>query len=233
MTNVPLEDSVTVSVVMPCLDEEKTVGLCVDVARAFLASEKLAGEILVVDNGSTDDSAKVAREHGALVVLEPQKGYGRALRKGLSMARGKVIVLGDCDMTYDFRQIKDLLAPLLDGSKDVVIGNRFAGRMEPGAMSLLHRVGVPFLSAIGRLRYDVEVQDFHCGLRALTKEAAEKMELRTEGMEFSTEMIAEAARKGLRIGQVAVSLHPCRFERASKLRTFRDGFRHLRYMVMG
>ena len=219
------------SVVMPCLNEEANLAFCIRQAQAYLAEQGLSGEILVVDNGSTDRSAAIAEECGAAVIPEPRRGYGRALRTGLERSAGAVIVFGDCDSTYDFRYLDPLYRPLAEGKADMMIGDRFAGLMEKDAMPLLHRLGVPFLSLCGRLRWHVRVHDFHCGIRGLTRPALEKLELGTDGMEFATELIAEAARKGLRIGQVPVPLRKSRYERKPKLRTFRDGFRHLRYIL--
>ena len=145
-----------ISVVMPCLDEEGTVGLCVDEACSFLRRVGHSGEILVVDNGSTDDSARRAEDHGATVVFEPRRGYGRAVRAGLSHAAGRVIVFADCDMTYDFAHMDPIVSPLLEGDADLMVGDRFAGGIEPGAMPPLHRIGVPFLSWCGRMRCRVE-----------------------------------------------------------------------------
>ncbi len=219
------------SVVMPCLNEEANLAFCVRQAQAYLAERGLNGEILVVDNGSTDRSAAIAASCGAVVVSEPRRGYGRALRTGLERSSGDVIILGDCDSTYDFRRLDPLYRPLAEGRADMMIGNRFAGQMERGAMPLLHRLGVPLLSLCGRLRWHVRIRDFHCGLRGLSHSALERLELRTDGMEFATELIAEAARKSLRIGEVPVPLRKSRYARKPKLRTFRDGFRHLRYIL--
>ena len=220
------------SVIMPCLNEESTVGYCVDEARQFMDNHHINGEIIVVDNGSDDASVKVATEHGARVVTEYRKGYGRAIRTGLTNSRGKILVVGDADTTYDFLHLEALYEPLADGSCDMVIGNRYAGGIEKGAMPWTHKWGVKFLSYCGRKRFGVDVYDFHCGLRAMTREAAKKLSFHTEGMEFATEMIAEAARKNLRIKQVPVHLRKCEYARKSKLRTIRDGFRHLRYINM-
>ena len=225
------DNLIDVSVVMPCLNEESTVGLCVDEALEFLHRRNLTGEVIVVDNGSTDGSAFAAVEHGARVVPEQRRGYGQAIRTGLEASRGRVIVLGDCDTTYDFLHMEGIVQPLLRGSYDVMIGDRFAGQMEDGAMPLSHRLGVPPLSFAGRVKFHVDVHDFHCGIRGVRREALEQMEFRTDGMEFATEFIAEAARCHLRIGQTSVPLRRCTFERKPKLRTVRDGVRHMRYIV--
>lgn len=219
------------SIVMPCLNEENTVGICVEKAGQFMEKYNIIGEVIVVDNGSEDSSVQKALQYGAKVIEEPERGYGKAIRTGIAGSTGRVIIIGDADTTYDFEHLEELYRPVADGSFDMVIGNRFAGGMEKGAMSLSHRLGVRFLSFCGRKRYGVDVYDFHCGLRAVSKSAAEKLCFGTDGMEFATEMIAEAAKNNLRIRQVPVSLGKCAYKRKSKLRTVRDGFRHLRYIL--
>lgn len=219
------------SIVMPCLNEEATVGRCVEDAQAFLAGRSLRGEVIVADNGSTDASARIAAEHGARVIRESRQGYGFALRAGIAEARGKVIILGDCDCTYDFLHLDNFYAPLARGEYDLMVGDRFAGGIGKGAMPLTHRAGVKALSWLGRRRYRTDVRDFHCGLRGLTGDAARRLSFQTGGMEFATEMIALAAAAGLRIGQCPTPLHPCDLPRRSKLRPVPDGFRHLRYIL--
>ena len=227
-TNTP-----ELTLVLPCRNEAAAVGACLDEARRFLDESGLRGELLVVDNASTDGSGELAARLGARVVREEAPGYGSALRAGIRAARAPVILMGDCDTTYDFMQLGLLYAPLAEGRCDVIVGDRFAGGIEPGAMPLSHRWGVTALSALARLRFRTDVRDFHCGLRGLTRAAAERMELQTDGMEFATELIAEAARRGLRIGQAPVRLRRCTLERSSKLRTIRDGFRHLGFILRG
>lgn len=219
------------SVIMPCLNEANTVGICVEEALKFMENNNIDGEVIVVDNGSTDDSSNIAWAHGAYVIDEARRGYGRAIRTGIEMSHGTVIVICDCDTTYDLGEMKRLLVPVECGVFDVMIGNRFAHKMEKGAMPLSHKIGVRLLSAGGRFRYGVDVVDFHSGLRALTREAATKMELKTDGMEFSTEFIAEASRHDLKIGQTAISLKKCIYDRSSKLNTVKDGLRHMRYII--
>ena len=216
---------------MPCRNEEAAVVRCIREAERFLVRRGLRGEILVVDNGSTDRSAEMAAGTAARILTEARPGYGLALRAGIAAAAGNVILMGDCDTTYDFEHMDGLYDPLARGEADIMIGDRFAGGIEKGALPLSHRVGVRFLSALGRWRTHTAVRDFHCGLRGLTREAARILNFRTEGMEFATEMIALGARQGLRIGQVPVPLRRCQAPRKSKLRTLPDGCRHLKYLV--
>ncbi len=220
-----------VTVVLPCRNEEAAIGICIREVLAYLEKAQLRGEILVADNGSADRSGEIARGLGARVIREEKPGYGNALRAGIAAARGKIILMGDSDTTYDFMELGKLYEPLARGLYDMMIGDRFAGGMEPGAMSVSHQLGVRFLSAAGRRRFHTDVRDFHCGLRGLTREAAEQLDFRTEGMEFATEMIALAARAGLRIGQCPVRLRKCGLNRKSKLKTLPDGVRHMRYIT--
>ena len=224
------EEKLDLSIIMPCRNEENAVAKAIQDAKAFLDKYGISGEILVVDNASTDKSASVARKNGARVVYESLKGYGRAIRTGIAESEGRVLIIGDADTTYDFRRIGRMYKMLKSGRYDVVIGDRFAVPMEKGAMSMLHVVGVKFLSMFGRLRYHVKVRDFHCGLRGVTRNSAEKMKLKCDGMEFATELIGEASELGLTIGETPVRLRRSRCDRKSKLRTFPDGLRHLKYM---
>lgn len=225
------EESLELSVVMPCLNEEQTVGICVSEARGFLEKHRIRGEILVVDNGSGDASADVAQKCGARVICQSRKGYGNALRAGIANSRGCVIIMGDCDTTYDFSHLETMYQLLAQNQSDLVIGNRFSGGMEQGSMPWSHKWGVRFLSWMGRMLLHTDVYDFHCGLRGLTRSAAQQLEFYTEGMEFATEMIAQAARQELRIRQTPVILRKCHYPRKSKLRTVRDGLRHFMYII--
>ena len=219
------------TILMPCLNEEENIAYCIDQAQSYLLSRILSGEILVVDNDSTDNSAAIAASHGATVITEHRRGYGRALRTGLEKARGDVIIFGDCDSTYDFSNLDPIYTPLATGEADFVTGDRFGGLMEQGAMSWSHRLGVPFLSICGRLKFGIQIHDWHCGIRGITRTALEKLDLRCDGMEFATEMIAEVARHHLRYAEVSVPLKKARNERTEKLRTVRDGFRHLWFIL--
>ncbi len=220
-----------ISIIMPCLNEENTVARCVGSAFKIIDKMGIKGEVIVVDNGSSDASARIAENAGAHVIEEKRQGYGRALRKGIRSASGNVLILIDADTTYDFRDIPKIYLPLSMGKADMVIGDRFSGGIKKGAMSLSHRLGVRALSSFGRIKTKSNVRDFHCGLRGLTKNAAQGLKFKTTGMEFATEMIAEATKKGLRIAQRPVSLRICKYKRNSKLRTIRDGFRHLFYII--
>ena len=225
-----MEHEMDLTILMPCLDEEENIAFCVDQAMAYIRNHNLMGEVLVVDNDSTDNSADIAASHGATVISEHRRGYGRALRTGLAAAEGDVIIFGDCDSTYDFSNLDPIYQPLAENKADFMTGDRFAGQMEDGAMSFSHRLGVPFLSWCGRVKFGVKIHDWHCGIRGIRKDALQKLNRQTDGMEFATEMIAEASRKGLRIGEVSVPLKRAQNERQEKLRTIRDGFRHLWYI---
>lgn len=220
-----------ISVVMPCLNEETTVGLSVIDAMKFMEKNSIKGEVIVVDNGSEDNSAKIAAAQGAIVISEPRRGYGRALRTGFENAQGKVVIMGDCDTTYDFLNMETMYQLLQNGSYDMVIGNRYSGGIEKGAMPWSHRWGVKLLSFLGRKKFKVNIYDFHCGIRGFKKTSLAKLELKTEGMEFATELIAEASRKGFTIKEIPVPLKKCELKRKSKLRTIRDGLRHLIYII--
>ena len=220
-----------IPILMPCLNEEANIAYCVEQAQKYLSSRNLSGEILVVDNDSTDRSAEIASAHGATVIKEHRRGYGRALRTVLAAANGEVIIFGDCDSTYDFANLDPLYQPLAKNKVDFMTGDRFSGQMEDGAMSWSHKLGVPFLSWCGRVKFGVKIHDWHCGIRGIRKDALERLTLKTDGMEFATEMIAEASRKDLRIGEVSVPLKRARGERKEKLRTIRNGLRHLWYII--
>lgn len=225
-------DLIEVSAVIPCLNEERTIALCIDKAFRGMAAAGARGEVVVADNGSTDRSIEIARKHGARVISESVKGYGAALRRGIHEARGEIIVIADADDSYDWSSIAPFIEKIRSGF-DLVMGNRFRGGIEPGAMPPLHRyLGNPVLSAAARMAFQVPIGDFHCGMRAFTKDAFERMKVRTTGMEFATEMVANAACQGLRIGEIPTVLHPDKRGRPPHLRSFRDGWRHLRFIMM-
>ena len=200
---------------------------CVGEGLAFLRSRDIRGEVLVADNGSTDGSDRLAAAAGARVVTVPEKGYGNAIRGGIRAAGGRYIIVGDCDGSYDFSALDPVYEKLRQGC-DLVVGDRFSGGIAPKAMPLSHRyLGVPLLSWLGRWRYNVDVRDFHCGLRGMTRDAALKVGLQCGGMEFSTEIIGRFAEAGLRIAQVPVGLRKDLRHGPGHLRTIRDGIRHL------
>jgi len=220
------------SVVMPCLNEGGTIGACIDQIRKTLQENQIAGEIIVADNGSTDNSAGIAQSKGAVVVPVENKGYGSALMGGISVARGKYIIMGDADGSYDFTHIPVFLEKLRAGN-ELVMGNRFAGGIQPGAMPPLHRyLGNPLLTAIGRLFFRAKCNDFYCGLRGFTKVAYENMTLRTTGMEFASEMVVKASLFRMRVCEVPTTLSPDGRRGKSHLRTWHDGFRGLRFLLL-
>jgi hypothetical protein len=222
---------IEVSAVMPCLNEERTLALCIRKAQAAFDTLGVRGEVIVADNGSTDRSVEIAETLGARVVIETVRGYGAALRAGIRAARGRVIVMGDSDDSYDWSAIEPFVRKISEGY-DLVIGNRFRGGIEPGAMPPLHRyLGNPVLSVIARIAFRMKVGDVHCGMRAFTPAAFDAMQTTTTGMEFATEMIANAAHQRLRIGEIPTRLYPDKRDRPPHLRSFRDGWRHLRFML--
>jgi hypothetical protein len=219
-----------ISIIMPCLNERETVTICATKARHWLQKSGYAGEVVVVDNGSTDGSPELARTAGARVLFEPVKGYGSALRRGFKEAKGDWLVMGDCDDTYEFGDLDSLMAPLAQGA-DMSIGNRFAGGIAPGAMTWSHRyIGTPAISFLLRLFTGLKVGDSQCGLRAFTRETLDRLELTTTGMELASEMILKAARRGINVADVPVPYSERLGE--AKLNTFRDGWRHLRFLLL-
>jgi glycosyltransferase involved in cell wall biosynthesis len=232
VAGIPLADEVEVSFVMPCLNEAETLEPCIRKAQGAIAELGLAGEILIADNGSTDGSAAIAEQLGARVVRVHDRGYGSALRGGIAAARGRFIIMGDADDSYDFAAVGPFVEQLRVGH-DLVMGNRFQGGIRPGAMPWKHRwIGNPVLSGIGRLFFHCPAGDFHCGLRAFRKDAYERLELRTTGMEFASEMVIKASLHGLRITEVPVVLYPDGRTRPPHLRSWRDGWRHMRFMLL-
>jgi glycosyltransferase involved in cell wall biosynthesis len=223
------------SVIMPCLNEAGTLGACLAKARGFINAHGIAAEIIVADNGSSDGSASIAEAHGARVVKVPVRGYGAALVGGVAAAGGEYIVIGDADDSYDFGALYPFLEKLRQGC-DLVMGCRLpagGGTIMPGAMPWKHRwLGNPALSSLGRFFFRAPVTDFHCGLRAFSREAFERMNLRTTGMEFASEMVIKAALLKMRVGQVPVTLYRDGRSRPPHLRSWRDGWRHLRLMLM-
>ena len=221
-----------ISVVIPCLNEARSIAACVDQALSALAADGINGEVVVSDNGSTDGSIEIAESHGARVVHTKIKGYGSALRNGIDQARGKFIILGDADGSHDFGEIGRFVAKWRDGA-DFVMGNRLGGEIKDGAMSWHHRhLGTPVLTSLVNLFFGARVTDINCGMRGMTRELAAHLDFRTNGMEFASESLIKAAKAGARIAEVPITMWPDRRDRAPHLRTFRDGWRHLRIIML-
>lgn len=224
----PLE----LTILMPCLNEAETLAECIGMAKSFLAAFGVDGEVLVADNGSTDGSLEIAGREGARVVEVAQRGYGAALLAGIGAARGRYVVMGDADASYDFARLDAFVQALRNGS-DLVMGNRFSGGIAPGAMPFLHRyLGNPVLSFLGRLFYGIGARDFHCGLRGFDRERIMALGLVAPGMEFASEMVVKASLADYRISEVPTTLKPDGRTRAPHLRTWRDGWRHLRFLLV-
>ena len=220
------------TILMPCLNEAETLGVCVRKALGYLRRSGIAGEVLVADNGSTDGSQAIAEGLGARVVAVAERGYGAALIAGIAAARGRFVIMGDSDDSYDFTDLDSFVTKLRDGFA-LVMGNRFRGGIRPGAMPKLHRyLGNPVLSTIGRVFFGAPVRDFHCGLRGFDREAIRALDLRAPGMEFASEMVVKATVKGLSITEVPTTLSPDGRSRPPHLRSWRDGWRHLRFLLV-
>jgi len=223
---------VELTVVMPCLNEAETVATCVRKANRFLAGSGISGEVVVADNGSTDGSQRLAEEAGARVVPVRDKGYGNALMGGIVAARGKYVIMGDADDSYDFTNLMPFVAELRQGA-DLVMGNRFRGGIAPGAMPPLHRhLGNPVLSFIGRLFFGSKIGDFHCGLRGFNRDSVLALNLQATGMEFASEMVVKATLAGQRVTEVPTTLAKDGRSRPPHLRSWRDGWRHLRFLLL-
>lgn len=221
-----------VSVVMPCLNEHETLGICIKKAASTLEHLNIDGEIIVADNGSTDGSIEIARSLGARVVEESKKGYGNAYRAGIAAANGDFIVIGDSDDSYDFTDIGRFITKLREGY-DLVMGTRFRGQIKKGAMPWLHKyVGNPVLTGILNIFFRSGISDAHCGMRGFTKSAYNRMQLQTAGMEFASEMVIKASLLDLKITEIPITLHPDGRSGEPHLRSFRDGWRHLRFMLL-
>jgi glycosyltransferase involved in cell wall biosynthesis len=224
-----------ITVVMPCLNEAETLATCIRKAQEGFAAAGIEGEVLVADNGSTDGSIEIAKTHGARVEHVTAKGYGNALRGGIAAARTPWVIMGDADDSYDFTKIAGFVAELRKGA-DLVMGCRLpsgGGTISPGAMPWKNRwIGNPSLSFLGRLFFRTPIHDFHCGMRGFTKDAIERMDLRTTGMEFASEMVMKAQLKGLRVVEVPITLHKDGRSRPPHLKPWRDGWRHLRFMLI-
>lgn len=233
-TNSPIDSLhlVELTILMPCLNEVRTLPACITKARRFLQAAGISGEIVIADNGSTDGSQTLARSLNARVVDVPKRGYGAALIAGIAAAHGRYVVMGDSDDSYDFESLQPFVDALRGGAQ-LVMGNRFAGGIRPGAMPPLHRyLGNPVLSFIGRLFFRTPIRDFHCGLRGFDRAAIQQLGLCCEGMEFASEMVVKASLSKLRISEVATTLSPDGRDRPPHLRSWRDGWRHLRFLLL-
>jgi glycosyltransferase involved in cell wall biosynthesis len=232
VTRPHAEPDLELTILMPCLNEAETVGKCVEKAQLFINRHGVRGEVLISDNGSEDGSPDIARRLGARAVHAPTRGYGAALIHGILAARGKFVIMGDADDSYDFAELLPFLEKLRAGA-DVVIGNRFEGDIKPGAMPWKNRwIGTPVLSVLGHLFFHSPVRDFNCGLRGISRAAFETMDLRTIGMEFASEMIVKATLLRLKVAEVPTTLSPDGRSRPPHLRPWRDGWRHLRFLLM-
>ncbi len=225
------DTNIELSVVLPCLDEERTVAQCVRDARASLERNGIRGEVIVADNGSTDRSAELAELAGARVVPVARRGYGSALTGGIAEALGTYVVMVDADGSYAFDHLPRYMEKLREGY-DLVMGNRFLGGVAKDAMPFSHRLGNPILSGLGRLFFHAPIRDFHCGMRGFSREAFKRMKLQTHGMEFASEMVVKATLLGMRITEVPTTLKKDGRNRPPHLKTWRDGWRHLRFMLL-
>ncbi len=226
-----MSSTLAVSAVMPCLNEEETLAFCIRKAQSAFLRLGISGEVVIADNGSTDNSVQIAESLGARVVHQSAPGYGAALSAGVEGARGDVVVIADADDSYDWESLGDFVSKVNEGN-DLVMGNRFRGGIESGAMPWHHRYfGNPVLSWVARVVCRAPIGDFHCGMRAFTKSGFERMELHTTGMEFASEMVISSARNGLRIAEIPTKLYPDKRTRAPHLRSFRDGWRHLKFIL--
>jgi glycosyltransferase involved in cell wall biosynthesis len=220
------------TVLMPCLNEAETLRVCIEKALSFLSRAGVAGEVIIADNGSTDGSQEIARAAGARVVAVPVKGYGSALSAGIEAAEGRYVIMGDADDSYDFAHLDAFLAELRQGA-DLVMGNRFAGGIEDGAMPPLHRyLGNPVLSLVGRVFFHTKIRDFHCGLRGFSRQKMLDLNLHTTGMEFASEVVVRSVLAGYRIVEVPTTLSRDGRSRPPHLRSWRDGWRHLRFLLL-
>src|SRR4029077_14633262 len=229
---VTVPRSIELTILMPCLNEAETLEVCIKKAQSFLEHSEVSGEILIADNGSTDGSQAIADRLGARVISVPERGYGAALQAGILAARGRYVIMGDADDSYDFSDLDSFLAELRKGTH-LVMGNRFRGGVMPGAMPFLHKyLGNPILSFLGRLFFRIPIGDFHCGLRGFQVESIRNLKLQTTGMEFASEMVVRVAMSGLLVKEVPTTLRPDGRTRTPHLKTWRDGWRHLKFLLM-
>lgn len=226
-------EQIELTILMPVLNEEETIEKCIQKAKKYLQENKINGEILIADNGSTDNSAKLAKKMGARVITVQQKGYGNALINGIKQAKGKYIIMADADDSYDLYNL-DLFYKKLKEGYELVVGNRFKGGIQKGAMKISHKIGVRFLSLIGRIVCKCKIYDFHCGIRGMNAKKIKNINLKEPGMEFASEMIVKAAKSNLKMCEIPTTLSKDgRIKGKSHLNTIKDGIRHLKYLIMG
>lgn len=223
-------EQIELTILIPCLNEEKTIGTCIKKAKKFLIDNNVEGEILIADNGSTDKSKEISQELGARIIDVQEKGYGNTLRKGSKTAKGKFTIMGDADDSYNFLEVMPILEKLRDGY-DFVIGNRYKGKIEKGAMKFSHKyIGTPIISFIGRAKYKVKIGDFNCGLRGYNTEKINNLNCKCGGMEYATEMIIRAKMKNLKIIEIPINFYKDGRDNSSHLKTIEDGIRHLKIL---
>lgn len=216
------------TILMPCLNEEETIGRCISKAKQFIEKNKIEAEILVADNGSTDNSIKIAKDLGARVVKIDKKGYGNTLRYGTKEAKGRYVIIGDSDDSYNFLELEGFIKELKNGS-DLVIGNRYGGKMEKDAMKFTHKyIGTPIISAIARKRFKIKIKDFNSGMRGYNNEKIIKLNCQAEGMEYSSEMIIKAQKAKLKISEIPINFYKDGRKREPHLNPLKDGIRHLK-----
>ena len=227
-----MSGEIELTILMPCLNEAETLAICIEKAKFFFNKHNISGEVLIADNGSTDGSQQITKDHGARVVEIPERGYGSALIGGCNAAYGKYVIMGDADDSYDFTNLMPFIERLRAGD-DLVMGNRFKGGIAKGAMPLLHRyLGNPVLSGLGRIFYNCPISDFHCGLRGYNTERIRALGLHTTGMEYASEMVVQAVINGYTISEVPTTLSPDGRSRPPHLRSWRDGWRHLKFLLL-
>ena len=228
-----MKEDVELTVLIPCLNEEKTIGICIDKINKLFNDYKITGEILVVDNNSIDNSSKIAKSKGARVIFLKEKGYGNALKYGFLNANGEYIIFADADNSYNFSEIYPFIESLRN-NYDFVIGNRYGGKIEKGAMPFSHRyIGTPIISFLGNFLYKANIKDYNCGLRGIKRQVANEIKLESSGMEFASEMIIKIVKGKYKINQIPINLYKDGRNAKSHLNTIRDGFRHVKILIKG
>ena len=219
------------TILIPCLNEEETIAICIEKAKEFLKTNKINGEVLIADNGSSDKSIEISKRLGATVINVKERGYGAALIEGTKYAKGKYTIMGDADDSYNFLEIKPFVE-MLDNGYDLVVGNRYKGKIEKGAMKFWHRyLGTPLISYLGRKKYKIPVKDFNCGLRGYKTEKIGNLEYKTTGMEYATEMLIASKKAGLKIIEIPINFYKDKRKKASHLNTIKDGIKHIKVII--